>query len=47
MIVAMAFDRISGTCRRRAETLGLPTVSFHALRRTHASQLIASGLDIK
>jgi integrase len=24
----------------------LPKVSFHALRHTHASQLIASGMDV-
>jgi integrase len=27
-------------------SLGLPKVSLHALRHTHASQLIASGLDV-
>ena len=26
--------------------LGLPRVSLHALRHTHASQLIASGMDV-
>jgi integrase len=29
-----------------AERLGLPEITFHALRHTHASMLIASGLDI-
>src|SRR6185312_10991813 len=26
--------------------LGLPPVNLHALRHTHASQLIASGMDV-
>jgi integrase len=29
-----------------AEAIGMPEVTFHALRHTHASQLIASGVDI-
>ena len=29
-----------------AERIGMPEVTFHALRHTHASQLIASGVDI-
>jgi integrase len=29
-----------------ASRLGLPKVSLHALRHTHASQLIASGMDV-
>ena len=29
-----------------AERLGMPEITFHALRHTHASQLIASGVDI-
>jgi integrase len=29
-----------------AEAIGIPEVTFHALRHTHASQLIASGVDI-
>jgi integrase len=29
-----------------ADRIGLPAVTFHALRHTHASQLIASGVDI-
>jgi integrase len=32
--------------RRLVATLKLPRVSFHALRHTHASQLIASGMDV-
>jgi integrase len=27
-------------------SLGLPRVSFHALRHTHASALIAAGVDV-
>jgi integrase len=29
-----------------AERIGMPEVTFHGLRHTHASQLIASGVDI-
>jgi integrase len=29
-----------------AESIGMPTVTFHALRHTHASQLIDQGVDI-
>ena len=29
-----------------AERIGAPGVTFHGLRHTHASQLIASGVDI-
>ena len=29
-----------------AERMGMPEVTFHGLRHTHASQLIASGVDI-
>jgi integrase len=29
-----------------ADTIGMPEVTFHALRHTHASQLIAQGVDI-
>jgi integrase len=32
--------------RRLVATLKLPRVSLHALRHTHASQLIASGMDV-
>jgi hypothetical protein len=29
-----------------AESIGMPEVTFHALRHTHASQLIDAGVDI-
>jgi integrase len=29
-----------------AASIGMPEITFHALRHTHASQLIASGVDI-
>jgi integrase len=29
-----------------AERIGMPEITFHALRHTHASQLIAAGVDI-
>ena len=29
-----------------AEQIGMPEITFHGLRHTHASQLIASGVDI-
>jgi len=29
-----------------AERIGMPEITFHALRHTHASQLISSGVDI-
>jgi integrase len=29
-----------------AESIGMPEITFHALRHTHASQLIAQGVDI-
>jgi integrase len=32
--------------RRLVRSLGLPKVSLHAWRHTHASQLIASGMDV-
>jgi integrase len=39
-------DRLSQQWRRAANALGLPTVSFHALRHTHASALIAAGTNV-
>ena len=53
---ALVFRRVDGSplipnsvtteWRRLVRTLKLPPVSFHALRHTHASQLIASGMDV-
>lgn len=39
-------ERISRQWRRAADGLGLLRVNFHALRHTHASALIAAGLDL-
>jgi integrase len=39
-------DRLSSTWAKTVQTKGLPKVTFHALRHTHVSQLIAAGLDI-
>jgi integrase len=39
-------DRISSTWAKTVAALKLPRVTFHALRHTHASQLIAAGLDV-
>jgi integrase len=39
-------DNLSRDWRRTCRSLGLPLVTFHALRHTHASALIASGLDV-
>ena len=37
---------LSGAWRRTCVALGIPRVTFHALRHTHASALIAAGLDV-
>ena len=37
---------VSSYWGRIAESIGMPEITFHALRHTHASQLIASGVDI-
>jgi integrase len=52
----LVFGHIDGTPRspngltkewsRTVKSLELPDVTFHALRHTHASQLIASGMDV-
>jgi integrase len=42
----MSPDRLSWRWRNTCKTLGLPRVSFHALRHTHASALIAAKEDI-
>jgi integrase len=39
-------DRLSSTWAKTVAVLGLPKVTFHALRHTHVSQLIAAGLDV-
>jgi len=38
--------KLSRECLRTCEALGLPRVMSHALRHTHASALIAAGLDM-
>ena len=42
----MSPDRLSWRWRNTCRSLGLPRVSFHALRHTHASALIAAKEDI-
>jgi integrase len=39
-------DNLSRDWRRTVVTLNLPRVSFHALRHSHVSALIAAGLDV-
>ncbi|HEY1709574.1 MAG TPA: site-specific integrase [Rhizomicrobium sp.] len=39
-------NNVTTEWRRLVESLHLPKVSFHAFRHTHASQLIASGMDV-
>lgn len=39
-------DNVSSEWRRLVAALKLPKVTMHALRHTHASQLIASGMDV-
>jgi integrase len=39
-------DNLSRDWRRLVKSHALPPVMFHALRHTHASALIASGLDV-
>lgn len=39
-------NSLSTEWRRVVRALGLPKVSLHAWRHTHASQLIASGMDV-
>jgi integrase len=39
-------DAVTKAWRRSLARLRLPPVSLHALRHTHASQLIASGMDV-
>ena len=42
----MSPDNLSRDWGRTCKTLGLPKVMFHALRHTHVSALIASGVDV-
>ena len=43
----LLFAEVNGSPRRSAcKSLKLPEMSFHALRHTHASALIAAGLDV-
>jgi integrase len=42
----MSPDNLSRNWRRVTTSRKLPRVKFHALRHTHASALIASGLDV-
>jgi integrase len=42
----MSPDNLSRDWRRVTASRKLPSVRFHALRHTHASALIASGLDV-
>jgi len=43
---AMSPDNLSRDWLRTCRRMELPLVSFHALRHTHASALIAAGLDV-
>jgi integrase len=43
---AMRPSAVSSDWGDLAERIGMPDVTFHGLRHTHASQLIASGVDI-
>jgi integrase len=42
----MSPDDLSRDWARACKSLGLPKVTFHALRHTHVSALIAAGLDV-
>jgi len=39
-------NRLTRRWQDACKSLGLPRVSFHALRHTHASALIAAGVDV-
>lgn len=43
---AMSPDKLSWTWRNVCRDMKLPSVNFHALRHTHASALIAAGVDV-
>jgi len=42
----MSLDNLSRDWRRAVKALKLPEVMFHALRHSHASALISSGVDV-
>jgi integrase len=42
----LAPNSVSARWAEFAERIGMPEVTFHALRHTHASQLIDAGVDI-
>jgi integrase len=42
----LSSNAISAAWSDFAEHIGMPAVTFHALRHTHASQLIDAGVDI-
>jgi integrase len=39
-------DNVSGDFGTAMKALGMPHISLHSLRHTHASQLIAAGMDV-
>jgi integrase len=39
-------DNVSGDFGTAMKAIGLPHINLHSLRHTHASQLIASGMDV-
>jgi integrase len=43
---ALAPDNISRDWRRAVKSRNLPRIMFHGLRHSHASALIAGGLDV-
>jgi integrase len=39
-------QQLSNSWQTFAASIGMPDITFHALRHTHASQLIAAGIDV-